>query len=199
MSPVPLETPSSVEPARGSSFVTAEQFAERSSSQREELVDGKIVAMPPAQFPHGWIILNLGERLNRYARERGDGFATTDEGVRTSRDRETVRAPDLLFFNNERLAGREPTDGYHVVPPVLCVEVISQHDRWSDVQAKTTEYLAAGVDEVWLVDPELRTVTQVSEGRSDTVRCGQQLTSSTLPGFTVPVEDLFWSSRKSHA
>jgi Uma2 family endonuclease len=60
---------------------------------------------------------------------------------------------------------------------------------------KLGEYAAAGVKLVWYVDPEAKTVTVYPKGRErgkkvlgvgDTLDGGK-----VLPGFTLPVADLF--------
>ena len=46
--------------------------------------------------------------------------------------------------------------GFLDVAPELIVEVLSPHDRWSDVMEKLVEYFAIGVQVVWVADPGLK-------------------------------------------
>jgi Uma2 family endonuclease len=40
-------------------------------------------------------------------------------------------------------------------PPFLCIEVLSPDDRASRIEAKIDDYLAFGVQHVWIIDPRL--------------------------------------------
>ena len=43
-------------------------------------------------------------------------------------------------------------------PPILCVEILSREDSMSDMQERVEDYLAMGVQAVWVVDPRRRRV-----------------------------------------
>ncbi len=78
------------------------------------------------------------------------------------------------------------------VPPDLAVEIVSPNDRFSDVQAKVREYLAAGTRLVWVVWPEGRSV--IVHGADGVVELGPEDVLSgadVLPGFEVRVGQLF--------
>ena len=38
-------------------------------------------------------------------------------------------------------------------PPALCVEIVSEDDRYSRIRRVTADYLAFGVPVVWIIDP----------------------------------------------
>jgi Uma2 family endonuclease len=105
-----------------------------------------------------------------------------------------VRAADVLFISNERDARWSNVRGFLDVAPDLIVEILSPPtDRSLDTMQKLREYFAIGVRLVWVADPEARIVyayrslTNVTEFR-DT----DQLTAEdVLPGFSVPVAELF--------
>lgn len=79
-------------------------------------------------------------------------IAAIDRRV-NSEDPDTVRAPDAVFVNFERLARIEPTTGYLPVSPNLAVEVVSPNDSFSDVEAKAATWLHAGTQVVVVADP----------------------------------------------
>lgn len=158
-----------------------------------ELVDGRIVPLPPTRPQHGEIELNLGIELKAWVRSSGRGRAFGGEvGLYIRRNPDTVRAADLMFISHERYA-RWGSATYLDVAPELVVEVMSPTDRRSDVLDKVRDYLSAGVDRVWVVDPKLqcvlayRTLTDVQRFEMGDVLADEEL----LPGFRVAVADLF--------
>ncbi len=113
-------------------------------------------------------------------------------GIITQRDPDTVRGADVAYVSKERLAHAK-TDGYLDVAPDLVVEVVSPHDRWTEINEKLGEYLACGVRAVWIIDPRTQRITCYQP--SSAVRVyGKDNTLAEpviLPGFSVPVRELF--------
>ncbi len=72
-------------------------------------------------------------------------------------------------------------------------EVISPHDRSSDVQQKVNDYLAAGVCLIWLVDPQTQTVTVYQSRKKVHILLIDDALdgADVLSGFTLPLTDLF--------
>ena len=80
------------------------------------------------------------------------------------------------------------------VAPELVIEVRSPTDRNSEVLAKVSEYLAADVAVVVVLDPalELAAVHRESDGFPQRFSNGDELTlPDVLPGFSVPVKKFF--------
>ncbi|MEX0818945.1 MAG: Uma2 family endonuclease, partial [Pirellulaceae bacterium] len=69
---------------------------------------------------------------------------------------EKFREPDLLFLRSGRGEFRGYPDGADLV-----VEVLSEGEvnRRRDRETKREEYCRAGIDEYWIVDPNLSTIT----------------------------------------
>ena len=160
-----------------------------------ELVDGRIVPLPPTRPEHGEIELRLGSELMAWTHSSGRGRAFGGEvGLYIRRNPDTVRAADLLFISHERYV-RWGSATYLDVAPELVVEIMSPTDRRSDVLEKVGDYLSAGVDRVWVVDPKLqcvlayRTLTEAQRFEMGDVLADEEL----LPGFRMAVADLFRS------
>ena len=159
-----------------------------------ELVGGRIVRMTPTNPTHGRIEVNVAAALRAFVRTKNLGVVMAGEvGVFTTRDPDTVRAPDVLFLSHERDALRTRRDGFLEVAPDLVVEILSPTDRPDAVRRKLDEYFAAGVRQAWVIDPATRTV-RVHRSSSDvrSVAAGEIIVGDdVLPGFVLPVDEVF--------
>lgn len=109
---------------------------------------------------------------------------------------EDVVQPDLLFISATRLS--IVTDINVRGTPDLIVEILSEATRKRDEVTKRKLYERYGVQEYWLVDPELETVKILRLSGDHFVWAAELaketqdvLTTPLLPGFSVPVTDLF--------
>jgi Uma2 family endonuclease len=77
--------------------------------------------------------------------------------------------------------------------PDLVVEVLSPSTRANDEGVKRDLYMRSGVRELWLVDPDARTVTKVSPDASpdEVLGEGSVLTSDLLEGFAMEIARIF--------
>lgn len=67
--------------------------------------------------------------------------------------------PDVGYLSYERMSREEQElTGSPAVAPDAEVEVLSPGDAVGDVAEKIREYLSAGTNVVFIVDPDLRTV-----------------------------------------
>ncbi|HEX2279999.1 MAG TPA: Uma2 family endonuclease [Candidatus Tectomicrobia bacterium] len=79
------------------------------------------------------------------------------------------------------------------VVPDLVVEILSKHDTVEEISARIDDWLGAGVQMLWVVDPFRRTVTIYRSGR-DPVLLGEHGTlegDPVVPGFRCPVAEIF--------
>jgi Uma2 family endonuclease len=103
-----------------------------------------------------------------------------------------VRLPDVAFVSLARLPRtREPIP---TLAPDLAVEVLSESNTADEIDQKLTEYFQSGTRLAWIVDPPPRTVA-IYHGPGDPTRvldvAGQLDGEQVVPGFTLPVADLF--------
>jgi Uma2 family endonuclease len=158
-----------------------------------ELVEGEIIKMSPTGEKHGIIETNLSGELRGFVRRHKLGRVSGGEvGIYTRRNPDSVRAADVVFISNERLAQRGKS-GFMDVAPDLVVEIMSPDDRWNEVIRKLEEYLGIGVRLVWIVDPETesvfayRSMTDVRRSEKSEMLKADDI----LPGFETPVAELF--------
>jgi Uma2 family endonuclease len=176
-------------------LMTAEELAELPDDGfRYELVRGEVTRMPPPGAEHGIIGFELARPLGNHVADNNLGRVFAAEtGFHLADNPDTVRAPDVSFVRADRLPPRSEWTGYLRLPPDLVVEVISPHDRASDISEKVAEYLAAGVKAIWVIEPRLQTVTIYEAGQHPRLLAvGDVLEGGDIvPGFQMPVADLF--------
>ena len=180
-------------------LMTADELLKLPRGQwRYELVEGELRQVSPAGYDHGKIAARLTAVLGQYVEEHELGdICTAETGFKLKSAPDTVRAPDVAFIGQARVAEVSSARGYGHGAPDLAVEVISPNDKVSEVEEKVAEWLSAGAKQVWVVSPKLRTVTVYRSltdiktlTENDTLDGGQ-----LVPGFRYPLVRLFASKR----
>ena len=158
-----------------------------------ELVRGVMVVREPPGYRHGAVTMRLTKILVDHVDERGLGQVLAAEtGFKLASDPDTVRAPDVAFIRSDRLPDPPPA-GYAELAPDLVVEVLSPNDRPGEVLAKVADWLNAGSDLVWVVDPARRSARVYRADGSEALVAedGALEGEDVLPGFTCPLAALF--------
>jgi Uma2 family endonuclease len=174
-------------------LITAEEFERMPSSERYELVEGRLVPMSPVNADHGRVVAQIAYLLKAHLKNRPVGIAVVETGFTLSSDPDTVRGPDVSFLSQER-APAPGTRGFPPIAPDAVFEVLSPEDRPGEIRAKIAEYLGSGVRVVVIVDPRDHTVavhcpaTQPVTLRKDSEVLDMD---DAIPGFTCLVSDIF--------
>jgi Uma2 family endonuclease len=104
-----------------------------------------------------------------------------------------VRSPDVSFVRADRLPDGQAPEGFAEFLPDLAIEIVSPTDRAPEIAEKIGEYLAHGVQTVWLVEPRNQTIT-VYHSMTDvmTFNATEELRGDpVLPGFSCRVQQVF--------
>ena len=102
----------------------------------------------------------------------------------------TVRRPDISVFLNERLARIELDKVSAPFAPDIAIEVLSPSEGATTVRRKVREYLAAGSQEVWLLDYSSGEILVHTSGGIRVLQGNDVLETPVLPGFKGTVTDL---------
>jgi Uma2 family endonuclease len=109
-------------------------------------------------------------------------------------DLESERHPDLSLYLTPAPEIDDETL-WTVWIPEIVIEVVSASSRQRDYDEKPEEYLAIGVKEYWIVDPDkqVMVVMRRSRGRwvETTVKSPEVYRSHLLPGFEFKIEAVF--------
>jgi Uma2 family endonuclease len=157
-----------------------------------ELVDGVLVEKVMA-----WLESTLASRLiallYNFVLAKNLGAVTGEKGTYRLFPG-LVRIPDVAFTAWDRMPGRRlPTVRVPSMAPNLAVEILSEGNTDDEMKRKREDYFSNGVELVWIIDPEPRTVTvytatdiftQLSD--SDVLDGG-----AVLPGFQIAVKEFF--------
>jgi Uma2 family endonuclease len=179
-------------------LMTADEFWEWAGRQENqdrwyELNRGEVVEVPPPGFLHGVVCILIGRILSNYTFQKKAGVVCgNDTGLLVEKDPDSIRGPDVMLFDQpHRYEDLSPK--YATEVPRLIVEVLSPHDQMSKTNRRISQYLNRGVPLVWLVDPEVRSVTVYRPGEAHRVlEEADELTGEdVLPDLRLRVAELF--------
>jgi Uma2 family endonuclease len=157
-----------------------------------ELIDGVLVEKAMG-LRESFLAIALGSFLREFVVPRNLGLVSGEAGMMRL-FAGMVRIPDVAFASWARFPGRRvPVEPIPDLVPDLAVEVLSRSNTEEEMARKLREYFAAGVSQVWLVDPDARTVAVYASAEQFTVLDQTQTLDGgdVLPGFTLPLAQLF--------
>lgn len=159
-----------------------------------ELVRGAVVSREFATVRHATLAANVTFTLHRWERRRRKGRVFCSSlGIVTAERPGTVRGADVAYISYKRLPRGPVPEGFSRIPPELVVEVVGKGQGWDVMVEKAGEYLAMGVDRVWVVDLAKQTV-HVFRPDGEPLKYGAKSTltdADVLLGFRVRMRSLF--------
>ena len=157
-----------------------------------ELVDATLV-----EKAMGWreslIASLLCELLRQYLRHNDLGLVSGPDGFMQIL-RTQVRGPDVAFVSWQRLPdGKVPDAPVPEIVPDIAVEVLSEGNTYAEMSRKRREYFHAGVRQVWMVDPNKRTVAVYTDIMRYEVfdEVAELSGGDVLPGLVIPLSEVF--------
>ncbi len=173
--------------------LTAQEFDNYpfEEDKRYELDEGELIVMTRPAYIHNRVLAKLLFELSLYLRSNPIGEALISENL-YALSANTRRSPDVTVILGDR---HEELKNAKVIPivPDIAAEVLSPSERPGMIHRKLKQYFAAGVKEVWLIDPDTLEV-EIWTGKTlpdCALAMGEALTSSLLPGFELPLAELF--------
>lgn len=158
-----------------------------------ELFDGDLVRTPWPSREHQKIVLRLARFLADYVERHSSGEVYISP-LDAIFDPYTVLQPDILFVSKERQAEveKERIEG----TPDLVLEVLSPSTFHKDLRRKMAVYSRFGVQEYWIVNPEMKTIELYCQGKEglELLRrfsSEESFESRLLGGFRMPVNRIF--------
>jgi Uma2 family endonuclease len=153
-----------------------------------ELSDGDLIVAGNAGALHELIKTSVFEILTEYRLKTRSGRAFSETQFTLRADR--ARIPDVAWVSTARVSLILRENKAISITPDVAVEVISDSELPVETEQKLRDYLEAGV-EVWQIFPSLFSIT-VWRGNTGVRLDGDDaVTSTRLPGFSVPASDFF--------
>jgi len=159
-----------------------------------ELARGVIVVTEVPGINHGRIVMRLSSLFALYESDH-PGVINYRAGGMECRIRlpgmASDRHPDQAIYLDPPTGGEAPWTSWR---PSIVVEVVGEGGRHRDYVEKREEYLRAGIDEYWIVDPKARLI-RVHLRAGDTwveadIPAGAIHRTRLLPGLEVRPADL---------
>ena len=161
---------------------------------RYEIIAGELFVSPSPTIDHQNAASELVAAMRTYARREDLGLVLTAPVGVLLPGQDTIVQPDVLFVSKARL--EIVRDDVIADAPDLVVEILSPSNWVYDRTRKQEAYLRAGVREYRIVDYRARTVDVLVLDGGEYVQRGQYregdlAPSEALPGFAIPVADIF--------
>jgi len=179
--------------------VTLEQFTQLAAINRdmrlERTAEGELIVNPPAGSQSGMYNSELNLELAYWNRSTGYLGFVFDSSAGFTLPNGAVRAPDASWISRERWESLTPKEkkGFAPLCPDFVIELRSETDKLSTLQAKMQEYIKNGARLGWLIDPQSKQVEiyRIAQEVEILENPGELLGEDVLLGFTLNLKRVF--------
>ena len=181
-------------------LMTAEEFLALPDDPNLErmLIRGRVIEVPTTRrsWFHSTVESNIVDILKRWRRSLAAGsfrIASGEAGSFLRRKPDTVVGTDVAVFPHAAAPKADEKTTLFIRAPLLAVEILSPSDVLENVQEKISDYLAAGVPLVWIVDPHFRTVIVHRPETAPEMFSGDEelIGDPHLPGLKIAAKEVF--------
>jgi len=111
-------------------------------------------------------------------------------------DQDWAPVPDVTYISHQKLAPYPLENDFCPVPPELVVEILSPGQSFGEMTQKALDYLAAGVERVWIVSDRHRSLTIFSPDYPPVTYQGDRpIEDDLFPQLTFTVNELFITAK----
>jgi Uma2 family endonuclease len=162
---------------------------------RYEIIEGELFVSCSPGLTHQIVSDNLVFLIRSFLKTNPIGTVVSTPGLILSNVSGVI--PDLAVFSHEQRDAIVKDDRLHG-PPALVVEILSpgSGNVRRDRVAKLKLYAKHGVPEYWIIDPRIMTLERymyqdTSLILTETLRYEDSLSTTTLPGFSCQMSEMF--------
>lgn len=163
---------------------------------KAEFIDGEIVVHSPVRSKHNILLRRVLFALESFWQNTRKGYIGVEKIM--TRFQRNDYEPDICYFKEEK--SQHFSDDQTIFPtPDFIVEILSYSTEERDRGVKFTDYEAHGVQEYWIIDPDLGVLEQYvlqKKGKKPSYFLEfkgdyGKVKSVVLGNFEVDVEKLF--------
>lgn len=164
---------------------------------RYELEQGRLLRLVRTGWLHWRVTSRILQMLWKYLSTSGASSEVLSDvfmRVGPRGEAETIKAPDLAVVPIRRIEPDGPDGAVYDAAqnvPLLAVEVHSPRDDLAYTMHKIALYLDLGIPEVWHIDPGQERLERHTRTRVETFTYPSTVRSVALPGFVLPLSELF--------
>ena len=181
-------------------LMTADQFVALPVDENvtQELIDGELRErdMATRNPKHSLAIARISQFLGNWLDKQSEIIGAIVAGevrCRLSTNPNTIVGIDVAMFAGAEAIRQSQQETFFEGAPLIAVEVLSPSDTYEDISDKIRRYLSNGSSQVWIADPDFRTITVHRTDNSPKLYNAEQTLDGNpeLAGFQVQVGRLF--------
>ncbi|MDH5402904.1 MAG: Uma2 family endonuclease [Candidatus Heimdallarchaeota archaeon] len=150
-----------------------------------EYIEEMLYIHSPASVGHEKIFGEVYFELKQFIKQRNKGIILGSRFPILLKDGKRAE-PDIVFISNKEINKGNLTETIFKGTPSLIVEIVSPSYRDHDTVTKLQQYKELGVEEYWIIDPELLEINQIQFSNNE-IKNNKTLKTGIITPF---IEDL---------
>ena len=181
-------------------MVDFEEFLQmdKENEHRLEYFDDEVVYLESPSVKHQQVLLNIAAEFRNYFRGKSCEIFISPLDVWLKNEEKTAKVkvqPDLIVITDKSGLKENAYEGV----PALVIEIISTSNQTHDSIRKYSIYMEFGINEYWMVNPELKTVEvyvlEENEYKQAAIYKGSDCAASqTFNELKICLEEIFPSN-----
>jgi Uma2 family endonuclease len=158
-----------------------------------EIINGELLMVPSPTIDHQEVISKVVSKLHvLFHKEESIRIVFAPLDLIVKRNPLKTYQPDIMIFREEKNIINE--DRVIEGPPDVIIEVLSPGSRHKDFVKKNEVYEKFGVTEYWIIDPEMKVISQFYQSSQEKYGIGKlvagEIASVTFKNLSLNISDI---------